>query len=113
MSNKIQNQYDNFEAFEHYSKSQQFLIAFRMEEALFEIDNALNLDPKFAEAYTLRSEIYEKMNVYDKALEDVNFSISLKNNEAESYYQRGKNSILQLQQFIGENNYLTKHCKIV
>ncbi|CAD8179277.1 unnamed protein product [Paramecium pentaurelia] len=115
MSNNYSKENDNADALEHYSRSQvkEFKMNYRTEEALLEVNNALNLNPKFAEAYTLRSELYEKMKLYDQALEDINYSISINNNNAESYYQRGLNIIFEFkQQFIGENNYLMKHWKI-
>ncbi|CAD8181662.1 unnamed protein product [Paramecium pentaurelia] len=88
MSNNSLKENENADALAHYSRSQEFKITYQIEEALLEINNALNLCPQFAEAYTFRSELYENLKLYDKALEDVNYSISINNMNAKSYYQR-------------------------
>ncbi|CAD8173218.1 unnamed protein product [Paramecium pentaurelia] len=97
MSQKNSKENENAAALAHYKRNQEFIINYKTEEALLEINNALDLCPQFAEAYTLRSKLYEKMKLYDKALEDVNYSISINNNNAACYYQRGIKLVVIIQ----------------
>ncbi|CAD8146588.1 unnamed protein product [Paramecium octaurelia] len=80
---------NNVLSFQHYSKAYEYFITDKLDEALQEIDLALNLNLQFSEAFILRSQIFEKIQQYDNALQDADCSIRMNNNLAELYNQSG------------------------
>ncbi|MGB9696078.1 MAG: tetratricopeptide repeat protein [Ignavibacteria bacterium] len=58
--------------------------------ALADLDYAIELNPKYAEAYYLRGLIWGKeLKKYKKAIKNFNKAISINSNFAEAYYDRG------------------------
>ena len=61
----------------------------RWEEALAELDKAIELDPNLAEAYNNRGRAYSELGQYEQALTEYNKAIRLNPNNAVAYYNRG------------------------
>ena len=67
----------------------QKIKAGKSAEALLHINQLLNVNPKLAEAYTLRGRIKENSNEQDKALTDYGIVVELSPTSAEGYLNRG------------------------
>ena len=61
----------------------------KLELAIVDFNQAIELDPKLADFYNNRGTIYRKMGALDQAIEDFNQAIKLKPEYAEAYNNRG------------------------
>ena len=68
------------------------------EAALADYSRAIELDPKYTQAYTNRGTTYDALQQYEVALADYGRAIELDSNFAQAYYNRG-NTYKALQQF--------------
>ena len=60
------------------------------QEALEDLNKAIELNPKNADSYFHRGAVSEVLKQYKSSLEDLNEAIRLKPNYAEAYNSRGK-----------------------
>ena len=70
----------------------------RTEEAIAEYDEAIRLDPTFAEAYTNRGAAYDSLGRPDRAILDYDEAIRFDPQDSVAYFNRGL-SYLELGQF--------------
>jgi serine/threonine protein kinase len=61
----------------------------KSQEALEDLNNAIALDPNYADSYNKRGEIRYKLGDKNGALEDYNYAITLDSNFAKPYLYRG------------------------
>jgi len=59
------------------------------EEALADLNQAIHINPSFAESYTFRAENYIVKSNYNHAVIDANMAIGLNPNDIEAYRQKG------------------------
>lgn len=57
--------------------------------ALFDLNRAIELNPKFAESYINRGIVFQNLREFDQAILDFNYAIHLEPEYAEAYYNRG------------------------
>ena len=60
------------------------------EKAIEDYTKAIEINPKHAEAYFIRGNIFKKRDMYDKAIEDYTKAILSNPNYAEAYGARGR-----------------------
>ena len=60
------------------------------QEALEDLNNAIDLDPNYADSYNRRGAIRDELGDKNGALEDYNNAIALDSNYAKPYYNRGR-----------------------
>ena len=77
-------------ATEALAKARELHEARKFQEAVNQLDEAIRLDPKSAEAYFLRGAAYVELNKHDRPLDDFTEAIRLKPDYAQAYYLRGK-----------------------
>lgn len=70
-------------------RAQLYALAFRYDEALADMDAAIELDPTNPELYVLRGQITLYLYEWDRVLADYNRAIELDPDYADAYYFRG------------------------
>jgi tetratricopeptide (TPR) repeat protein len=83
------NNYPRKQVEAHVSRAQLYALAFRYDEALADMDAAIELDPTNPELYVLRGQITLYLYEWDRALADYNRAIELDPDYADAYYYRG------------------------
>jgi tetratricopeptide (TPR) repeat protein len=90
---------------------------FELLEAKADVDNALTLNPKFADAYDTRGRIYYQYGELELALADLNECLRLNDNFTDAYFYRGlvekdlkeqDQAISDLKKFISLSNNKSK-----
>lgn len=79
----------NLSASEWYEKGYAAFVAGNNAEAIAAVNEAVNLNPQYAEAYYYRGTIYYYMDNYYQAIKDFNKAIDLNPQYAEAYHYRG------------------------
>lgn len=75
-------------AAEHYSNANALITSGKYDEALAQLNQAIAKDPKVADYFTLRGELYRNKNDCVNAIADYSKSIELNPNNGEVYYLR-------------------------
>ena len=92
-SKKVQQEYkaaiQGLTAVEWFNKGNKARMAGRLQEALEAFDNAIELKPDFALAYSLRGAIYYMLGNYEQAIKDLSQDIELKPDSPFAYIFRG------------------------
>ncbi len=70
-------------------RAQLYALAFRYDDALADMDAAIELDPTNPELYVLRGQITLYLYEWDRVLADYNRAIELDPDYADAYYYRG------------------------
>lgn len=89
---------ENFSAVEAMGRGNEFYFVKNYSQALTAYDEALRLNPQFAEAYNNRGIVKYELNQYTAAIEDYSTAIRLKSNFADALNNRG-NAYAALKQF--------------
>jgi tetratricopeptide (TPR) repeat protein len=77
------------ETFALTRRAQLYALAFRYDDALTDMDAAIELDPTNPELYVLRGQIILYLYEWDRVLADYNHAIELAPDYADAYYYRG------------------------
>ncbi|MFM6375379.1 MAG: tetratricopeptide repeat protein [Microcystis panniformis] len=80
---------NNQDAIGHYNRGVGYIQQKKYDLALAEFTKALNIDPRYAEAYLNRGFLYEQQEKPDLALSDYNQAININPRYAEAYGFRG------------------------
>ena len=80
---------DKSPSFEHLKKAQKLMIADDFESASREIDEALKLDEKNAEAYKIKGNMFFMQKNYQNAIDNYSKAIELNENYSDAYSNRG------------------------
>ncbi|MDD5687721.1 MAG: tetratricopeptide repeat protein [Elusimicrobia bacterium] len=83
------NPTDNLTAYQWLNKGNEVLLDSDLDIAIEEYDKAIELDPKYIEAYIMRGFAYFEKDLYDKAIENYTKVIEINPKNAESYRMRG------------------------
>src|SRR5215470_1039682 len=75
-------------ASEHVKKGKQAIERGEFDQALEHLESAIRLDPKNAEAYSLRAKIRELGSEYDQAISDLTEVIRLNSRFPKAYSER-------------------------
>jgi tetratricopeptide (TPR) repeat protein len=70
-------------------RSQLYALAFRFDEAIADMDAAIELDPDNPELYVERGQRILLLYEWDRVLADYNHALELDPNYADAYYYRG------------------------
>jgi tetratricopeptide (TPR) repeat protein len=70
-------------------RAQLYALAFRYDDALADMDAAIELDPTNPELYVLRGQITLYIYEWDRVLADYNYALELDPDYADAYYYRG------------------------
>jgi tetratricopeptide (TPR) repeat protein len=81
--------YSNVNAYTCYQEAIEFAKEEHYNASLNSLEKALNLDPKFAQAYDYKAVIYIKIGKFVRALKAANDAISCNDKFAEAYNHRG------------------------
>ncbi|MCX5701812.1 MAG: tetratricopeptide repeat protein [Candidatus Omnitrophica bacterium] len=73
---------------EFYDKAQEYLNKGMYDQAIAELNKAIQIDPSAAEFYTLRGHLYRTKTELTHAISDYAKSIELNPNNGEIYYYR-------------------------
>jgi len=65
-----------------------------MKQAIDNFDEAIRLDPQFADAYHNRGTTYRNLGQFERAIEDYNHAIRLNPKDAVFYFNRGSTNKL-------------------
>ena len=68
----------------------KLLLETNVEDALNEFDQAIQADPKFAEAYAYRANAFDNLQRFDEGIADANKAIELDPTSALAYTSRGE-----------------------
>lgn len=80
---------ESFSAVEAMARGNDFYFAKNYSQALAAYDEAVNLNPKLAEAYNNRGIVKYKLKQFDSAVEDYSLAIKLKPNFIDALNNRG------------------------
>jgi Tfp pilus assembly protein PilF len=80
---------NNQDAIGHYNRGVDYIQQEKYDLALAEFTKAINIDPRYAEAYLNRGFLYEQQEKPDLALSDYNQAININPRLAEAYNNRG------------------------
>ena len=80
---------NNQDAIGHYNRGVGYIQQEKYDLALAEFTKAINIDPRYAEAYLNRGFLYEQQEKPDLALSDYNQAININPRLAEAYNNRG------------------------
>jgi tetratricopeptide (TPR) repeat protein len=78
-----------FEVDARTDRAQLYALAFRYDDAVVDMDEALKLDPNNPALYVLRGEMNLLLYEWDKVLADYNKAIELDPTYADAYFYRG------------------------
>ena len=73
-----------------YKVSQEFIDRGNYEDALVQLNKAIDLDPSYTDAYVRRAAIYEKQEKYQQALDDYNRAITFDPKDEDFYLAAGR-----------------------
>ena len=106
LANELSSNLKQYDAIKYYNlaidntdKSVDFIYYLRAnikqqinlyEEALFDIDSCLSLNPLFFDAYLLQGEIYVKLGQIETGLDIINNVISISPEPADAYFRRAE-----------------------
>lgn len=79
-----------------FSLAKAYIANDQMKEAVFSLTHALELDPAFKAAYTLRAHCYKSYSQYALALKDINTALSLNKEQAEDGALIAQKGLLEL-----------------
>ena len=74
---------------EHYNRADTYMAMGEYDNAIQEYDEAIHLDPGYADAYYNRGYACDKRCEYERAIQDFDQAIRLEPNEAVAYNDRG------------------------
>jgi len=80
---------NNQDAIGHYNRGVDYIQQEKYDLALAEFTKAINIDPRYAEAYLNRGFLYEQQEKPDLALSDYNQAININPRYATAYNNRG------------------------
>ncbi|MFM7477122.1 MAG: tetratricopeptide repeat protein, partial [Microcystis aeruginosa] len=80
---------NNQDAIGHYNRGVDYIQQEKYDLALAEFTKAINIDPRYAEAYLNRGFLYEQQEKPDLALSDYNQAININPRLALAYLGRG------------------------
>ena len=80
---------NNQDAIGHYNRGVDYIQQEKYDLALAEFTKAINIDPRYAEAYLNRGFLYEQQEKPDLALSDYNQAININPQDAWAYVRRG------------------------
>ncbi len=73
----------------HLFKGIAYAIKRQVEEAISELNKAIDVNPKYADAYNNRGNAYDDIDQYDQAISDYNKAIEIEPRNAITYNNRG------------------------
>ena len=73
----------------YYKQGNKHVYREEFEQAIADYSQAIQLNPKYADAYNNRGIVYRKQGKYDLAIADYNQAIQLNPKDAEAYNNRG------------------------
>jgi tetratricopeptide (TPR) repeat protein len=73
----------------HYLRGLKWAFESNYNKAIKDFDEAIRLDPKYADAYLGRGNAWKAKGKYDKAIQDYNDAIRLDPKYADAYFSRG------------------------
>lgn len=79
----------NAKAVKHYNAGQQYYTDKKYEEALGELDQAIEIQRDYLAAYQLRGNVLYALKLYEEAIDDYCYTIYINPNESAGYYNRG------------------------
>jgi Tfp pilus assembly protein PilF len=80
---------NNQDAIGHYNRGIDYIQQEKYDLALAEFTKAINIDPRYAEAYLNRGFLYQQQGKPDLALSDYNKAININPRDAMAYLNRG------------------------
>lgn len=80
---------DEMTAWDYWSEGWDFYFKYKYKEAIESYNKAIELNPRYADAYRYRGEAYDEMGEYDKALEDYNKACQLNPKDPFAFQSRG------------------------
>jgi Tfp pilus assembly protein PilF len=80
---------NNQDAIGHYNRGIDYIQQEKYDLALAEFTKAININPRYAEAYLNRGVLYEQQEKPDLALSDFNQAININPRNATAYNNRG------------------------
>ena len=80
---------NNQDAIGHYNRGVGYIQQEKYDLALAEFTKAININPRYAEAYLNRGFLYEQQEKPDLALSDYNQALNINPRFAEAYSNRG------------------------
>jgi tetratricopeptide (TPR) repeat protein len=77
-----------------YKVSKEFIEKGNLQDALTQLNKAVEIDPKYVDAYVARAGVLEKMDKIQDALDDYNRAIIFDPKDEDSYYEAGRLNFL-------------------
>jgi tetratricopeptide (TPR) repeat protein len=73
----------------HFFKGEAYVMKRQNDEAIAEYNKAIEINPRFVEAYNSRGAVYLKKFQFDLAISDFSKAIEINPKDAEAYHNRG------------------------
>jgi len=95
-----------------YNKAQSLLLREELNKSIQLLDEAINSDNTFAEAYNLRGRCYKYLNKFDDALKNYEEAIKLKPDLGDAWRNKG-NALLYLNEYKNMISAFTKSIELM
>jgi tetratricopeptide (TPR) repeat protein len=79
---------------QHYRVSKEFIEKGNLQDALTQLNKAIEIDPKYVDAYIARAGVLEKMDKIQEALDDYNRAIVFDPKDEDTYFEAGRLNFL-------------------